>query len=167
MGSRDNVDFKNQSIFVTQARQFVGNEIVVSGVKTRKSKRTIAIFGELSRELQKEKLKQKKDRLEWGEHYTIPDQDFICRWDNGELLRPDYVSKKFKKIATDLQISNNLRFHDLRHSNATWLMEKGVHPKIVSEMLGHSDIQTTMNIYSHVSLDMQRNAIAKIEQDIL
>jgi len=163
----DKVDFKNQSIYVDQARQFVGNEIVVSGVKTKKSKRTIAIFGELSKELQKEKIKQKKDRLEWGEHYTIPDQDFICRWDNGILLRPDYVSKKFKKIATDLQISNNLRFHDLRHSNATWLMEKGVHPKIVSEMLGHSDIQTTMNIYSHVSLDMQRNAIAKIEQDIL
>lgn len=162
----DKIDFKTQSIYVTQARQYVGNDIVVTGVKTKKSKRTIAIFGELSKELQKEKTKQKKDKLEWGENYNVPEQDFVCRWDNGNLLRPDYVSKKFKKIATDLQISNNLRFHDLRHSNATWLMENGIHPKIVSEMLGHSDIQTTMNIYSHVSLDMQRNAIAKIEQNM-
>lgn len=49
----DNVDFKNQSIYVTQTRQFVGNDIIVTGVKTKKSKRTITIFDELSKALQK------------------------------------------------------------------------------------------------------------------
>ena len=44
----------------------------------------------------------------------------------------------------------NIRFHDLRHTCATLLLTKGVHPKIVSEMLGHSSIAITLDIYSHI-----------------
>jgi len=51
-----------------------------------------------------------------------------------------------------------LRFHDLRHSAATLLLGEGVHPKIVSEMLGHSKIAMTMDLYSHVTPTMQRQA---------
>jgi integrase len=51
-----------------------------------------------------------------------------------------------------------LRFHDLRHSAATLLLGEGIHPKIVSEMLGHSNIAITLDLYSHVTPTMQQQA---------
>jgi integrase len=55
------------------------------------------------------------------------------------------------------------RFHDLRHTCATLLLTKGVHPKIVQEMLGHSSITITLDIYSHVLPNMQERAVSAME----
>ena len=55
-----------------------------------------------------------------------------------------------------------LSIHGLRHTHATLLLELGVHPKVVQERLGHSNISTTMNIYSHVTPTMQRDAAARL-----
>jgi integrase len=51
-----------------------------------------------------------------------------------------------------------IRFHDLRHTTATLLLAQGIHPKVVSEMLGHTTIGITLDIYSHVLPEMQREA---------
>ena len=56
-----------------------------------------------------------------------------------------------------------IRFHDLRHSAATLLLGLGIHPKIVSEMLGHSQIAITLNLYSHVTATMQQEAVRAFE----
>jgi site-specific recombinase XerC len=56
-----------------------------------------------------------------------------------------------------------LRFHDLRHSAATLLLGAGVHPKIVSERLGHATVAITFDTYSHVLPDMQREAAAALD----
>jgi integrase len=53
----------------------------------------------------------------------------------------------------------DMRFHDLRHSMATLLLSKGVHQKIVQELLGHSEISMTLDTYSHVLPTMQRDAM--------
>jgi integrase len=58
----------------------------------------------------------------------------------------------------DQATGTDLRFHDLRHTSATLLLAQGVHPKIVQERLGHADISMTLNRYSHVTPDMQRQA---------
>lgn len=163
----DNVDLEKKTIYVEQARQRIENNIVITGVKSKTSIRTIPIFEELAECLQEEKLNQKKNKLLWGKDYNNPSQNFVCRRDNGDLSAPDYVYRKLKKTATDLEISNSLRFHDLRHSFATWMMENGVHPKVVSEWLGHSDINITMDIYSHVNLDMMKYAVAQVEQNMV
>jgi len=55
------------------------------------------------------------------------------------------------------------RFHDLRHTAATLLLIQGVHAKVVSEMLGHSSIGLTLDIYSHVLPDMQQQAVTAME----
>lgn len=57
-----------------------------------------------------------------------------------------------------------VRFHDLRHTAATLLLLQGIHPKVVSEMLGHSQIGITMNLYSHVLPNMQRDAPAAMDR---
>jgi integrase len=56
-----------------------------------------------------------------------------------------------------------VRFHDLRHSAATLLLEQNVHPKVVSEMLGHTDIGITLDLYSHVTPTMQAEAANKFD----
>jgi len=56
-----------------------------------------------------------------------------------------------------------IRFHDLRHSAATLLLGLGIHPKIVSEMLGHSQIGITLDLYSHVTATMQQEAVRAFE----
>ena len=57
-----------------------------------------------------------------------------------------------------------MRFHDLRHSAATLLFIKGVHPRVVMELLGHSEINLTMNTYSHVIPEVQREAAARMDE---
>ena len=57
----------------------------------------------------------------------------------------------------------DIRFHDLRHSSATMLLSMGVHPKIVQEILGHSQISMTMDTYSHVLPTMQKEAMDKMD----
>ena len=56
-------------------------------------------------------------------------------------------------------MSRAIRFHDLRHTAATLLLSRGVHPKVVSEMLGHADISITLRVYAHVTPNMQEAAV--------
>jgi len=56
-----------------------------------------------------------------------------------------------------------IRFHDLRHTCATLLLSKGIHPKIVQEMLGYANISMTMDTYSHVLPDMQERAVSAMD----
>ena len=56
-----------------------------------------------------------------------------------------------------------IRFHDLRHSAATLLLSQGIHPKVVSELLGHSRVSITLDLYSHVTPTLQREAAVAID----
>jgi integrase len=61
----------------------------------------------------------------------------------------------------------DIRFHDLRHSAATLLLSLGVHPKVVQELLGHTQISVTMDIYSHVLPSMQQDAVSRLNSLLL
>lgn len=82
---------------------------------------------------------------------------------DGTLISPDYVSHHFKLLLekNDMPI---IRFHDLRHSAATYLLSLGFNMKEVSVWLGHGDIQTTMNIYAHVGTENMRNMADKLNE---
>ena len=56
-----------------------------------------------------------------------------------------------------------LHFHDLRHTHASLLLKAGVHPKVVSERLGHGSVSFTLDVYSHVMPGVQREAVGKLE----
>ena len=82
-----------------------------------------------------------------------------CFFDSPISLRISWAKKLLEKAGLP-----DIRFHDLRHSSATMLLIMGVHPKIVQEILGHSDISMTLNIYSHVLPTIQESAIDKLNQ---
>jgi integrase len=75
------------------------------------------------------------------------------------------VDKQLPPLAVALGLPR-MRFHDLMHMAATLMLADGVHPKIVQERLGHSNIVMTLNRYSHVSMDMQRDAADRLDRAI-
>ncbi|MGM0603902.1 MAG: site-specific integrase, partial [Bacillota bacterium] len=90
-------------------------------------------------------------------------EDLVFRLDNKEPMHPDYVTRRFRRKADKIGLEK-VRFHDLRHTHATWLLQAGVNPKIVQERLGHHDVSITLKIYSHVIPSMQRDAVKKLQK---
>lgn len=89
--------------------------------------------------------------------------DYVFKWANGKPYDPDYITSKFNKtlIKYNLKI---IRFHDLRHSCASLLNSMGFTLKDIQEWLGHADIQTTANTYSHLDINRKTsiaNALTK------
>ena len=80
----------------------------------------------------------------------------------GGYLESSNLHDDFKRLLEKAELPN-IRFHDLRHSAATILLGMGVHPKIVQELLGHSNISMTMDIYSHVLPSMQQETMDKLD----
>jgi integrase len=71
------------------------------------------------------------------------------------------VVDEIKKLLKKANLPD-IRFHDLHHSAATLLLSLGIHPKVVQEMFGHTQISMTMDIYSHVLSSMQQAAVSKL-----
>lgn len=84
------------------------------------------------------------------------ENDFIFKWPNGAPFSPDYVSSHFSLLLKNNHLPH-IRFHELRHSCASLLLNNGFTLKDVQEYMGHADIQMTANIYGH--LDMQRKQL--------
>ena len=80
------------------------------------------------------------------------------------LDRRDLTSRQFKPLLKRANLPQKTRFHDLRHTCATLLLTKNVNPKVVSEMLGHSNIAITLDTYSHVLPNMQDSAARALEE---
>lgn len=105
--------------------------------------------------------------MQYGEFYVVNEwnektYNLIMLWDTGIYIPPMYYLNKLKKICKAANIKKNIRFHDLRHTNATLLLKQGVSMKVVQERLRHKEMSTTANIYSHVDKEMQKEATNKL-----
>lgn len=155
------IDLDDGMIYVSNNLQLVNKELKLTATKTEKSKRPVKMNKTTITYLRRQKIMQAKNRLMLGEEYK--DMDFVCCWDHGVPFRPDYITQTFSRIIKKLEITK-ISFHDLRHTHATLLLKEGIHPKIVSERLGHSKVSITLDTYSHVIPDMQTEAAEKIEE---
>jgi integrase len=97
--------------------------------------------------------------LEKRKTFAISEKVFTYK---GGIIIQDFISKKFKKLVVKAKISNDFNFHSLRHTFASWLVQKGVSIYEVSKLLGHADIKTTQ-IYAHLRSDDLRNAVEMLE----
>ena len=116
--------------------------------KTKSSLRTLPLLPDMKEHLLERKKQQERNKRLCGECYNHEYDEYIFVDALGNLFKPEYVSSGFRNILK----KNNLkpiRFHDLRHSCATLLLAHDVPMKLIQEWLGHSDIGTTANIYSH------------------
>lgn len=94
---------------------------------------------------------------------TLTDSDLVFSLPDGTPIPPDAATDGFRSLARRLGL-RGVRFHDLRHMHATLLLQQGVHPKIVSERLGHSSVAITLDIYSHSVLGLQEAAARRFDE---
>jgi len=78
-------------------------------------------------------------------------------------MPPRSLTHEFAKFVGRVEGVPRVRFHDLRHSHATMLLLTGVHPKVAQERLGHSSISVTLDLYSHVTTTMQKDAATRLD----
>jgi integrase len=130
--------------------------------KTKKSNRTVPIPQNILCELEKHKLIQDDIKSKASEMYN--DNNIIFATDFGTYIDPSNLNRRFKKLLEKAKISP-IKFHSLRHTYATRLFENDIQPKTVSNLMGHEDIQTTLNLYTWV-LDSQKNKAVEVLDNI-
>lgn len=129
--------------------------------KTSKSRRQIALSPSLSLLLRDYKTEQQAQRILLGGDSV--DSNLVFSHIDGKPLDPGVVSHTFAKVLKKAGLPH-IRFHDLRHSHATLLLKAGIHPKIVSERLGHANIGITLDTYSHVLPGLQERAARRFDE---
>ena len=127
--------------------------------KTESSVRVVTIPETILNELKKHKKKQDIQKEKFKEIYE--DKDYIFANEIGEYVLPDTLRKSFSKVLKDNNI-RHISFHGLRHTYATRLFEKGVPLKIIQKLLGHSSLEITADIYTHIIEGEKISAVQKL-----
>lgn len=149
------VEFQQARISVRQTVVSVAYQLHFSTPKTKRGQRSIAIDPYTTALLRDYRVRQHSKRLLAGPLWT--DNDLVFCRDDGNPIHPDYLSKLFERLVVTSGLPH-IRLHDLRHTHATLALAAGVHPKVVSERLGHASISITLDTYSHVIPALQEEA---------
>lgn len=150
----DAVDFENSRIYVKQILTNDGKRLEI-GAKTENSLRSVEVSQNIMEELKS--IKQKfndKERLIKG---AFSENNLVISSSKGTPINPRNIGRNMDLLIQKAGLPR-ITFHCLRHTHATLLMEKGINMKVVSERLGHADIRTTMNRYTHVGQTLQKEA---------
>lgn len=147
-----NVDFENGTIWIRETLQQCTKEITgecnyTSETKTESSNRTLPMTPQVRDVLLKQKQLQQEHRSILERAYYL--NDYVCTFDNGKEISPNYLSRTFHKIIVKTDLPS-IRFHDLRHSVASNLLNDGFNAVQVAEWLGHSSSTTTLKFYAHI-----------------
>lgn len=153
------VDIVSNKIYVRRSLVSTNSGMVLQDtVKTKKSYRTIQIPNNVSIALRAYR------EYETARGIVKGNDDLVFTNGNGNCIdTANYTDRTFKRLLTKAGIDRKVRFHDLRHTFATLLLAKGVHIKVISEMLGHSSIRITLDTYSHVVPSLQAEAISALD----
>ena len=165
------IDFKKNTIsiqHVVTSASIDGKFMTIEKdrTKNKSSHRTLPLVGEFNTILSKLKEKQKEYRKLCGRSYNTDYLDYILVDEMGNRIKPNFITDNFKRtlIKNDMRV---IRFHDLRHTAASLLLNAGVSMKEIQEWLGHSDFGTTANIYGHLDVNAkQRSADAMLATGI-
>ncbi|WP_049869507.1 tyrosine-type recombinase/integrase [Paenibacillus sp. D9] len=158
------IDFDRGLILVQRNMLEDTNEF--SSLKTNKSRRVIAISPQVVETLKEQRQKVDIEKAELKGEYQ--DRDLVVCSSKGTAALQNRIRSSWKRIQELYKKEDEpeLRFHDLRHAHASILLKQGVHPKVVSERLGHSTITLTLETYSHLLPHMQSDAAIGLEQMI-
>lgn len=155
------IDFEHRSLHIRRSMGFIsGQGYVEFEPKTARSRRKILLPPFVCEVLRQHRTRQLEERLKMGTVWRERDLVFCNRY--GDFLDPSHLRQRFDRLLKDAGLPD-VRFHDLRHSAATILLSMGIHPKVVQEILGHSQISMTLDTYSHVLPSMQQEAMDKLD----
>ncbi len=156
------VDLENATVSVRRTMTKSGGRLLLGEPKTRKSRRTIRLTGAAVETLRGHLARQIGEIERLGDLYE--DAGLVFASEAGTLFNPTNLRKRsFARILERAKLPRGIRFHDLRHTCATLLFGRGVHPKYVQELLGHSSVGITLDTYSHVMPGMEDHAARAME----
>lgn len=155
------IDWENNQIHIVRNRVVVNGKSIVKEPKTETSIRVLDAPSMLMKKLRIHRGKCIENQMRMGSGYTVT--DYIIVHPDGKPIYPEYLSQMLTKLQDKAQLPK-CRFHDLRHLCASIMLLQGINVKVAQERLGHKDITTTMNIYSHVLPSSARDAAEKIGQ---
>lgn len=158
----DAVDLDKGTLTVRAALQRVDGKLQLLETKTASSIRTIPLPGFATKLLRAHRIAQLQERMRMGDGWT--DSGYVFTTTVGTPIEPRNVNRSFTKALE--RCANRapvIRFHDLRHTCASLLLAQGVPPRVVMEILGHSKISVTMDIYAHVMPAATSDAMDRME----
>jgi integrase len=153
------VDLAAGTLRVEQTLQRTKDGLRFVPPKTRRSRRSIPLPRPCVEALRAHRRRQARERLALGPAWT--DSGLVFTTMLGTPIEPRNISRSFDQLCDRADL-RRIRLHDLRHTCATLLLAQGVPARVVMEILGHSQIAVTMNTYTHVVPELQREAIDRL-----
>jgi len=155
------VDFLYCQLSITRSLHHLKDgSYVFTQPKSAKSRRTIALSPSVVLLLKEHKEKQELERVTLGK--LLADDDLVFSTLEGKPLRPNTITRAWVTLSVRAGVKA-IRLHDARHTHASIMLKQGIHPKIVQERLGHSSIEMTLDIYSHVMPGIQEAAAKRFD----
>ncbi len=155
------IDFEAGTLYIhrtlTQGEHY---RYVDGEPKTEMSERILLLPQPVIDLLKSHRTQQNAERLKAGPAWQ--NRDFVFCTEDGKHFWPLSIRRRFYRLLKKAQLPR-MRIHDLRHNAASLLASAGVSPKVVQEMLGHSGIEMTMNVYTHTLPSMQKEAVEKMK----
>lgn len=150
----DSIDFDRKFITIKHTVVNYRGAVEKDTTKNKTSRRTYPMNDYVEKMLLDIKRKENDNRCLFGKEYI--NNDYIFKWKNGKQYSPDYITAKFSKLLKQNNLPH-IRFHDLRHTCASLLIDSNYQLKDIQEWLGHADIQTTANIYGHIDIERKKS----------
>ena len=158
----DDADLEDGSLRAQRTLQRVDRAYTFFGPKTARSRRTIPIPPPVVRALRDHRTRQLAERLRAGTAWGGKEWGELVFCDEaGEPLAGIRVTRLFKSLLAAADLAP-MRYHDLRHGAAILMAAQGVPARVVMEVLGHSQISTTMEVYSQITEEAQRQAVDRV-----
>lgn len=150
------IDFDANEIHVQNTVVRVNTLVELEAAKSKSSNRYLEIPADLRSYLISLKEKQEQNKAACGDSYADTNGEVVhvCVWPDGRMFSPDYVSGHFRLILKKAGLPK-ITFHELRHTCGSLLYNAGANAKQVQNYLGHSNVSTTLNIYTHLNKEKQ------------
>jgi integrase len=152
------IDFEHQTARIHRTVDYIHHGYVETEPKTMAGRRTIVLPSFVIESLKRHRINQLEARLQAGSAWE--EKDLVFTTLTGGYFNPRYLHKTFSMLLQEAGLPH-VPFHSLRHSAATLLRSMGVDLKVIQEILGHSNFTITANIYSHVFLEDQAEAMGR------
>ena len=155
----DCIDFERRTVTIKHTVSKVTKVVAKDKTKNNSSRRSFPLLQGACEIFLQLKAEEEEKRKLMGKAYH--DNDYVFKWPDGHPFSPDYVSKRFAKLLAKYELPH-IRFHELRHSCASFLINSGYTLKDVQEWMGHSDIKMTADIYGHLDVSRKHGMAGSI-----
>ncbi|WP_112248081.1 tyrosine-type recombinase/integrase [Kribbella monticola] len=159
----EDIDWAEKTLTVRRTLQRVDGALRAVTPKTKTSRRTVPLIDVCLDALRTHKALQAKERLAAGQKWV--DTGYVFTTEIGSAIEPDNLRRAWYPLREAAGLGE-MRFHDLRHSCVTLLLRLKVPPHIVQAIVGHADVQVTMAIYAHASMEDQRKALDQLAEAV-